>query len=288
MGYSHIEVLPVSGALGAEIQGVNLARPLSDDTFEELHRALLDYLVVFLRGQDMTPRQQIALGKRFGELDIHPYVAGMPDCPEIIHVIREPEDTGFNFGGDWHSDVTFQERPALGSILYAEEVPAYGGDTLFANQYLAYETLSDGMKSLLEGLEALHSASRPYGLHNTRGDRHEYAVNTHSMKVRYSEDAERMVAHPVVRTHPETGRKALYVNSAFTHRFQDLTKAESEPLLKFLIQHAARMEFTCRFRWEVGSVAFWDNRCVQHYALNDYAGQRRAMRRVTIAGDRPC
>ena len=163
---------------------------LGDDTFEELHRALLDYLVVFFRGQDMTPRQQIALGKRFGELDIHPYVAGMPDCPEIIHVIREPEDTGFNFGGDWHSDVTFQERPALGSILYAEEVPAYGGDTPFANQYLAYETLSDGMKSLLEGLEALHSASRPYGLHNTRGDRHKYAVNTHSMKVRYSEDAD--------------------------------------------------------------------------------------------------
>jgi taurine dioxygenase len=238
--------------------------------------------VIFLRDQHMSPEQHLRLGSRFGTLNIHEFVEAMPDHPEILVVAKSEKDTR-NFGGGWHSDVTYLDEPALGSILYAKEVPAYGGDTMFANQYVAYEALSPGMRKMLDGLTAIHSAKRSYGVNS------EFARNGElsAMKMLRSEAAHRETEHPVIRTHPETGRKCLYVNRNFTVRFKDWTVEESAPLLEFLYQHAVRPEFTCRFRWEANSIAFWDNRCVQHNALNDYHGQRRVMHRVTVNGDRP-
>ena len=285
MDYSRIEVRPVAGALGAEIAGVDLTRPLDDHAFAEVHRALLDHLVIFFRDQTLTPEQHKDFARRFGALDVHPYAKGLPDHPEIIPVTKEADDRGGNFGGTWHSDVTFYEKPALGSVLYALEVPPYGGDTLFANQYLAYEALSDGLKQTLDGLTALHNAARSYGAGGRAAQRQ--AQGSKSMAIDIREDSEQTVEHPVVRTHPETGRKALFVNHVFTRRFKGWTEEESQPLLDFLYKHAVRPEFTCRFRWKPGSVAFWDNRCTQHYALNDYHGFARRMHRVTICGDRP-
>lgn len=240
--------------------------------------------MIFFRDQHLTPEQHLRLGRRFGTLNVHEFVEAMTGHPEILVVAKNEADTK-NFGGGWHSDVTYLDKPALGSILYALEVPAYGGDTMFANQYLAYEALSPGMRHMLDGLTAIHSAGHVYGL----GARHDYARfdELSAMKMLYSKTAHREVEHPAVRTHPETGRKCLYVNGAFTTRFKDMTVEESRPLLQFLYEHAVRPEFTCRFRWETNSVAFWDNRCVQHYALNDYHGQRRVMHRVTVNGDRP-
>jgi taurine dioxygenase len=280
MHYETITVRRIAGALGAEIEGVDLSRVLAEETLGEIRRALLDHQVIFFRDQHLTPEQHIAFGRRFGALNIHDFVAGMAEYPEIIEVRKEPEDR-VNFGGDWHTDVSYLECPALGSILYAKEVPAYGGDTLFASQYMAYETLSDVMKRMLGGLRAVHTASHIYGR------RAGYFRDGGSMRVSHRAEAESETVHPVVRTHPETGRKALYVNRGFTVRFDGMTAEESAPLLSYLFEHAVRPEFTCRFRWENGSIAFWDNRCVQHYALNDYHGQRRLMHRVTINGDRP-
>ncbi|MSO75866.1 MAG: taurine dioxygenase [Alphaproteobacteria bacterium] len=280
MHYEHIEVRPIAGALGAEISGVDLAKPLDNRTFAEIHQALLDNLVIFFRDQTLTPDQHKAFGRRFGGLDIHDYVGGVDGHPEIIPVIKEAEERGKNFGGIWHSDVTYQEKPALGSVLYAHETPPYGGDTLFANQYLAYETLSDGMKAMLGGLQAVHSAVKAYGPERERG-------RYKSIQVAAREEAKQEMVHPVVRTHPESGRKGLFVNGVFTLRFAGWTEAESQPLLQFLYQHSVRPEFTCRFPWRDKSVAFWDNRCTQHFALNDYHGHRRAMHRVTVSGDRP-
>lgn len=285
MEYTRIEVRPVAGGLGAEVGGVDLSQSLDNETFAEVHQALLDNLVIFFRDQRMTPEQHKAFASRFGELDIHEYVGAMPDHPEIIEVLKEPDERGLNFGGVWHSDVTYQEKPALGSVLYALEVPPYGGDTLFANQYLAYETLSDGMKNMLDGVKAVHSAGRVYGPEANQGNG---AMDRYtSMKVQRSERAAETMRHPVVRTHPETHRKCLFVNGAFTTGLADMTEDESRPLLDYLYKQASRPEFTCRFRWEEGSVAFWDNRCVQHFALNDYHGHRRRMHRVTVTGDRP-
>jgi taurine dioxygenase len=282
MGFRHIEVQRIAGALGAEVSGIDLAKPLDDTAIGEIREALLENQVIFFHDQHLTPEQHLAFGARFGELQIHEFVEGAAVDPRIIEVRKEPEDTR-NFGGGWHTDVSYLERPALGSVLYAHEVPDYGGDTLFASQYLAYEALSDGMKAMLGGMTAIHSARRPYGLDTAQ----RYRFGTSSMKYLHSETAHGEVEHPVIRTHAETGRKCLYVNGTFTIRFKDMTEEESAPLLNYLWQHAVRPEFTCRFRWRKNSIAFWDNRAVQHNAVNDYHGQRRVMHRVTIEGERP-
>lgn len=278
----------VAGALGAEITGVDLARDVSDDgVIAEIRAALVEHQVVFFRDQRLTAAEQVCFGARFGPLNIHPYVAGMPGQPEVMEIVMEPEDR-LNFGGGWHSDMSFLPVPAIGSILYAVEVPEYGGDTLFASQAAAYDALSPGLRETLDGLNAVHSASREYSAQGSS------AQKRRSMSVVEAEGDTGEYIHPVVLIHPETGRKALYVNPAFTMRIDGWSMRESKALLDFLFEHSRYEGFTCRFNWTVGSVAFWDNRSVWHFALNDYPGQRRHMRRVTVdpggqaiaAGDR--
>ncbi len=274
-----ITVEPVSGTVGAVVGGVDLAEPLDESTLGEIRQAFLAHHVLFFHDQDLTAEAQLRFGRYFGELDTHPFVEGTEAHPEVIEIITEPDDW-LNFGGGWHSDVTFLDEPDLGSILYAIEVPPFGGDTLFADQHAAYEALSDTMKHLLDGLVAKHSAGPQYA----EGG---YSTLSKSMKTKSPESADRVVCHPLVRTHPETGKKALYVNPSFTVGIDGMRMDESMALLGFLFNHAVREPFTCRFRWSPGSVAMWDNRSVQHYALFDYRGHRRHMRRITVKGDRP-
>ena len=274
------EIAPVSGVIGADVKGLDLAAPLGDDAVHRLRAAFNAHQVLFFRDQHLTPEQQIAFGRRFGELGTHPYVTPNAVHPEVIDIVTEADDR-VNFGGGWHSDVTFLPEPDLGSILYAVELPPFGGDTLFASQLAAYDALSDTMKGLVADLVGVHSAGPQYGGagYSTQSS----AIATHGA----DEAAASRVEHPVVRTHPETGRKGLYVNPAFTIGIKGMHRAESRALLTFLFAHATAEERTCRFRWQPGSVAMWDNRSVQHYALHDYRGQRRVMRRITIRGDRP-
>jgi taurine dioxygenase len=279
MRNSHIQIHPIAGALGAEIEGVNVADNLPDEAISEIRQALLDFGVIFFRGQTLDRDQHKAFTRRFGEIFIHPNYQGVSADPEIVDIKREPGDKKI-VGEDWHTDTTMSAEPPLGAILYAIEVPPYGGDTLFANQYLAYETLSDGLKRTLEGLRAIHSdrmvAGPQAGMNAQR-----------STKVREDADwRETISVHPVVRTHPETGRKLLFVNRSYTVGFEGWTEAESKPLLDYLLEHGHRPEFTCRFRWANGSIAFWDNRCTKHLAVHDAGPFRRIMRRTQIVGDK--
>jgi len=285
MKNTDIRVAPIAGALGAEVHGVNLAEPMDDATFEQMQQAFLEHCVLFFRDQDINPEQHKRFASRFGTLNIHPFIAGLPEHPEVMEFVKEPNESGYNVGGTWHSDTTFLAEPALGSLLYAHEVPPYGGDTIFANMYLAYETLSPAMQRMLEGLRAIHSAANSYG----KGGNFDRNQGKGQAAMSIDIDSEQIseVSHPVVRTHPQTGRKALYVNPNFTRRFDGMTEAESQPLLDFLYAHQQKPEFTCRFSWQRHSLAFWDNRCTQHLAVNDYDGFRRRMHRVTIDGDRP-
>ena len=268
--YERIAVRPVAGALGAEIDGVDLAGPIDAATFEEILRAFLEHLVIFFRDQNLPPAAQKAFAARFGSLNVHPFVKPLDGHPEVMKIVKEKDDRA-NFGGGWHSDMSFLPEPCLGTILHALDVPAHGGDTLFANMYM-------------EGLTAIHSAASQYGLH---GESSKNNSRRSGMEIAVTEEARAEAEHPVVRTHPETGRKCLFVNGPFTVKFKGMTRRESKPLMEFLCAHATQEEFTCRFRWTKGAVAFWDNRCTQHYALNDYHGQRREMNRVTVNGDRP-
>jgi len=279
-----LDIRPISGALGAVIWDLDLSRPLEEDTVGAIRQALLEYLVIFFRGQSLEPDQLVEFGRRFGELEGHEFVEGMADHPEVLELIKEADETGFNFGGEWHTDVTFREQPAAGAILYGKEIPPYGGDTLWANQYLAFETLSPGMQEMLGNLKAVHSAEEGFG---GGGIAALYRSQLRSMHIRDDVSVPDAVEHPVVRTHPETGRRCLFVNPGFTTRFAGMSEAESRGLLEFLFKHSVRPEFTCRFRWTDGAVAFWDNRCTQHFALNDYHGHRRHMQRITVSGDRP-
>jgi taurine dioxygenase len=274
---NQVVVRPMAGAIGAEIDGVDLA-DIGDRDFAAVRDALLQHQVLFFHDQKLTPEQHKAFGQRFGKLYTHPYAKGLEGHPEVLPVLREPSDTGRVFGGNWHSDLTFEPEPVMGSILYAREVPDHGGDTLFASQFAAYDALSDGMKQMLQGMKAVHSADAAYGPGKL--------VTNKQMGIKAAEVGTEAV-HPIVRVHPESGRRALFVSRQNTDRFEGWTSAESQPLLNYLCEHATRPEFTCRFRWRKGSIAFWDNRCTQHIALNDYAGNRREMHRVTICGDRP-
>lgn len=274
-----IEVRPTAGALGAEIHGVCVADELADETIAAIRQALLEHGVIFFRDQHDLPNHRfLAFAKRFGHTVEYPFVKGLDGFPEIITVAKF-EHERINFGGVWHSDTTYLESPPMGTLLAARELPPYGGDTLFANQYLAFETLSPAMQRMLEDLRAVSDSAKA-DVTRTREDR---------MKSASSERAKRRLTaeHPVVRRHPETGRKALYVNVAHTTHFVGLTEQESAGLLQFLFDHQVRPEFTCRFRWYPGSIAFWDNRCAQHNPVNDYHGFRRIMHRITLAGDRP-
>jgi taurine dioxygenase len=276
--YKHIEVRPIAGALGAEIHGVDMARDLGADVVGEMRQALLDHLVIFLREQTVTPQQQVAFAKKFGEPIEYPQLKGLPEAPMITPVVKL-ENERRNFGGIWHSDTTYLPIPPMGSMLLAREVPPVGGDTMFANQYLAYEALSDGLKATLDGLIGVSSSFKA-DVTKTREDALKQAGSGATPKQLTAE-------HPLVRTHPETGRKALYTSVAHTSHIKGWTEAESLPLLQFLWDHQTRPEFTCRFQWRVGSLAFWDNRCAMHNPINDYHGFRRVMHRITLAGDKP-
>jgi len=272
------EVRPIAGAIGAELHDINLAQDLPAETVGAVRQALLDHLVIFVRDQELPPDRFLAFARRFGEPVEYPFINGIEGFPEIIQVAKL-EHERVNFGGVWHSDTTYLARPPMGSMLVSREVPPQGGDTLFANQYLAWEALSDGMKEMLATLRGVSSSSKA-DVTRTREDR---VRSDGTAKAREALEA----VHPVVRTHPETGRKALYVNTAHTTRFEGMTEEESAPVLSFLFRHQIKPEFTCRLRWTEGAVAFWDNRCAQHYPVNDYHGYRRVMHRITLAGDTP-
>jgi len=280
-GYTRIEVEPSGAALGAEILGVDLAEQLDDETVEQIKRAWFTHQVIVFRDQKITPAQQVAFADHFGELDVYPFIEPLPDQPEVIPIIKE-KDTRINFGGGWHSDTSYLPRPSKATMLLAKEVPVQGGDTMFANMVAAYEALSPGMKAIIDDLKAVFTADK---VHGSAGF---YRQADHPMQMQKSEqDVNRRVEHPIVRTHPETGARALYVSLPHIERLKRMTTPESKPLLDYLATHATSPEFTYRLRWQVGSLVLWDNRCVQHYALNDYAGQRREMHRLTLKGEVP-
>ena len=280
MSASILEVRPLTGALGAEIFGPDLSKDLPPELIAEIRQNLLQYGVIFFRDQDLTPEQHLKFSKLFGPLVINPVYGNVDGYPEIMPVIKDVKDK-YNIGDTWHSDMTYMAEPPLGSILYAREVPQVGGDTLWANMYMAYEYLPDSLKGIVDGLKAIHSDSFLTSRIEERN------AGRSTKLVADPNRSELRAVHPVVRTHDETKKKALYVNYPFTFSIEGLSREESVPLLNQLYTHATKPEFTCRFRWQKGSIAFWDNRCTMHYACNDYQGYRRVMNRTTIAGPIP-
>ncbi len=269
---------PLSPSIGAEISGVDLRDGLSPETVLRFRQALLKHGVIFFRDQNLSPGQQMTFAEYFGETVEYPFVLGLKDYPLVVPILKLEGETR-NFGGIWHSDTAYLPEPPMATILHAKVLPQVGGDTLFANMYAAYEALSDGMKAMLAPLKALNS-SATQAVSDTRKDRIEDSgKDTSALQTE--------AFHPVIRTHPETGRKALYVNSAHSVRFDGMTEAESAPLLAYLFAHQVRAEFTCRFKWSPGAIAFWDNRCTQHYPVNDYDGHKRLLHRITLMGDVP-
>ncbi|MFT5391523.1 MAG: taurine dioxygenase [Gammaproteobacteria bacterium] len=275
-----IDVTPISPAIGAEIDGVDITKPLNDADFAAVNQALLDHLIIVFRDQPLDDAALMGLGRRFSPLVIHPFLKPNTENPEVVAILREPGDETI-VGEDWHADTTHIETPPMGAVLHAIEVPPVGGDTMFANQYLAYESLSDGMKRMLGTLNAVHDDTQVAGPNSNKN-------RTRANKVRDDPDWQPTSnIHPVVRTHPETGRKSLFVNRSYSHCFENLTPEESLPLMSYLLAHATRPDFTCRVRWEAGTTVIWDNRCMKHIAVNDVVGHRRVMRRVQMTGDRP-
>lgn len=274
-----LSVKRVSGALGAIISGVDLREPLSAALAADVRGALLEHQVIFFRDQPLSPQQYLAFARAMGEPVEYPFVKGIDGYPEIIEV-KKLEHERTNFGGIWHTDTAYLECPPMGSMLLAREIPPYGGDTLFANQVMALDALSPTLRGVLEGLRGVNSSAKA-DVSRTREDRIKGGDGRDDARKEY------VAEHPVVRTHPETGRKSLYVNTAHTVRFAGMTEEESAPLLRYLHEVQIRPEFTCRFAWEPGSIAFWDNRCALHNPVNDYHGFRRLMHRITLAGDRP-
>lgn len=276
--YKYIKVKPIAGAIGADIENVNVAKLLKPEVVKEIRQTFLEYLVICIRNQQLEPRSQLEFAKLFGTPMVYPFVEGLSDFPEITPVIKEKSDK-INFGGLWHSDTSYENIPPLGTMLYARELPPYGGDTEFSNMYLAYETLSSGMRRTLDDLTAVNISGKTR-VQNTRAPMRSAGATSNS------EDSFR-AEHPVVRTHPETGRKSLYVNLEHTSHFKGMSIEESAPILQYLFEHQTKPEFTCRVNWKVGTLTFWDNRCTQHNPLNDYHGFRREMHRVTLKGEKP-
>jgi taurine dioxygenase len=273
-----MKIRQIAGALGAEISGVDLSLGVTAALAAEIRQAFLTHQVIFLRNQNLTPSQFLGFAQAMGEPIEYPFVKGLDGFPYIIEV-KKLEHEKVNFGGIWHSDTTYLDVPPMGSMLLSREVPPFGGDTLFANQYLAYESLSDTMKHLLDGLVGISSSAKA-DVSKTREDRIKSDGKAAAAQ-------EYRAEHPVVRTHPETGRKALYVNVAHTAGIMGMADEESAPILDFLFAHQVKPEFTCRFAWEPNTIAFWDNRCTQHNPVNDYHGFRRVMHRITLKGDKP-
>ena len=271
-------VRKLSGAVGAEITGIDLNAPAGDDLIAALRRVWLEHGVIFLRAQHLPPAQFQAFAERFGEVIEYPFVKGIEGHPMIIPVLKLAHEQ-VNFGGIWHTDTAYLQEPPMASMLIARELPPYGGDTLFASGYAAFEALSPKLQEMLSGLTGVNASAKA-DVTRTREDRVKEGPAAAPRKDLVAE-------HPVVRTHPETGRRALYVNFGHTMRFVGMTEEESRPLLDFLFAHQVKPEFTCRFTWQPGDIAFWDNRCVLHNPVNDYHGHKRLMHRVTLKGDRP-
>eukprot|EP00954_Amorphochlora_amoebiformis_P027368 1385126-Amorphochlora_amoeboformis.AAC.3 len=282
--FRHIDAVPLTACLGAEISGVDLSEKLSEDIVEEIWNSFLLFGVVFFRNQNLSPSQQVELAKRFGEVDRHPIVRGLDENPDVLQIIREAGEQT-NFGETWHSDNSYMLEPSLGSILHAVEIPPVGNDTLFSCAYSTYESLSPKLRAVLENLYAVHTAGEAFNPNSVSGGSFDNPEST--MKYQKAQELVSHALHPVVRTHPETGRKALFVNSMFTTNFEGMTRKESKPILDFLYEQTGKPEFTCRFRWQTGDVAMWDNRAVQHVAIGDNSSHRRVMNRVTLKGDKP-
>ena len=272
-----ITITPIAGALGAEIGGVDLSRGFDRETLRALRQALLDHLVIFFRDQDLTPDSYLAFAKEFGTPSEYPLMKGIEGYP-FIQKIEKLANQRWNFAGTWHSDTTYLDCPPSATLLQAIELPQFGGDTMYANQYLAYEALSEPLRRFLDGLMAVNISTKP--IHSRTL---EDSIRSSSGNQNHAYVAE----HPVVRTHSETGRKSLFINFAHTSRFKGMTEEESAPILEYLFQHQVKPEFTCRFTWRKGSVALWDNRCTLHVGVNDYQGFGRQMHRITLAGERP-
>ena len=282
--YRHLDVQKIGGALGADVRGVDLSHDVSDEVLAEIRAALLDNLVISIRDQHITPAQQLAFAKRWGEIHLHPFVQGMDDYPEILAIIKRPGDKK-NFGGSWHTDQMFSPSPAMGTMLYALEVPSAGGDTMFTNQYLAYESLSDKMKEIASQLRTV-CAGDNFKAANGLSRKERYGRQMSEMKVKDPGDVITNSIHPLVRTHPETGRKSIYIGG-HVQNFDGMTDEESQPLMDFFMKQSIRPEHTCRVRWATGTLTFWDNRCTQHFAVNDYPAETRIMHRITVCGDQP-
>ena len=280
MSYATIDVRPLAGACGAEVFGADVSRPLDNAQGDEMHGAWLEHHVLVFRVQALTPQQQVAFARRFGQPNIYPFVKGLEEQAEVIAIVKEPHEAK-NFGSRWHSDTTYLANPPIATMLYGVDIPTFGGDTMFASAELAYERLSDGLKRALDPLIAVNNAQLDYD--GGRAGRMQYA----NIEVTGQDKMDMAAEHPAIRVHPDTGKKSIYVNPVHTKRFKGWTEAESRPLLEYLFAFITRPEHTCRVRWQKGTVTLWDNRAVQHIALNDYHGQRREVHRVTIEGEAP-
>ena len=275
-----IKIEPLTGAVGANISGVDLRYPLSKDNLTILWKALGEYGVLFFREQDLSPEQEIAFAEQWGKININRFFTAVSGYPKIAQVLKEPNHEK-NIGSTWHTDHSYDQIPAMGSILFALEVPRTGGDTLFANMYKAFNGLSNGLQKTLLKMRAIHSSRNAFGY---SAKRHQENNKEFDTRIGNPEAATQDAIHPVIITHPISGKHALYINRSFTLQFEGWTKEESTPLLEYLYLHAEKAEFTARFKWEKGCIAFWDNRATWHKALNDYPGQRRYMHRITLEG----